>query len=302
MRGQVRPSLIYAAALLGALASAGPASAEAVPADRPPTAGAIPLGRGCVPGAPAQEIWYKERGLWSVRDVSEATLTPYLPAKEKATGAGVIIAPGGAFLTLAMGAEGEPLAKWFTDHGIAAFVLKYRIRPTPVALSAYAAVMQHRVEEVKANPGIVVTPQYSIDDAIAALRLVRSRPDWGVDPHRLGMIGFSAGARLSRDVALTASADDEPSFIGPIYGPMYAVTVPPQAPPLFTVLAADDPLFAHSGFGILDSWIKAGKPAELHVFQSGGHGFSVGRPGETTATWLDTFLVWLRQNRFVQAK
>src|SRR5262245_18677897 len=100
---------------------------------------AIPLHTGGVPGAIAPESWFRWGDEVSVRNVQRATLTPFLPDKAKATGAAVIVAPGGGFLFLSMQNEGWPVARWLADHGIAAFVLKYRLTPSAPSLPDFEA-------------------------------------------------------------------------------------------------------------------------------------------------------------------
>ena len=134
-------------------------------------------------------------------------------------------------------------------------------------------------------------------DARAAFALIRSRAaEWRVDPNRIGMIGFSAGAMLTMATALSGqqgSADAKPAFLGNVYGPLAAVTVPADAPPLFAAIAADDPLFGNGNFALIDSWRTAKRPVEFHLFEQGGHGFGM-YPKPTTSTgWFDEFTRWL---------
>ena len=118
-----------------------------------------------------------------------------------------------------------------------------------------------------------IPPQ--LEDARAAFALIRRRAaEWRVDPNRIGMVGFSAGAMLTLTTAL-AGQDAKPAFIGDIYGPVGAMTVPADAPPLFVALAADDPFFGGGEMGIVKSWIAAKRPVELHLFEQGGHGFGM---------------------------
>ena len=118
-----------------------------------------------------------------------------------------------------------------------------------------------------------------IADAEAAFALVRANAaKWHVDPDRIGMIGFSAGAALT--MATTLSNRDakpeaaKPAFIGNIYGSLAAVEVPVDAPPLFAAVAADDPRF-RLNFGLVESWRKANRPVEFHYYEQGGHGFGM---------------------------
>ena len=113
-------------------------------------------------------------------------------------------------------------------------------------------------------------------------------------------VGFSAGAMLTMATTLGGS-DAKPAFIGDIYGPLDPVTVPADAPPLFVALAADDPLFAGRGTGLIDSWLAAKKPVEFHLYGQGGHGFGM-YPKETTSTgWFDAFYRWIVMNGFTKA-
>ena len=135
-----------------------------------------------------------------------------------------------------------------------------------------------RPDPEKAMAGLA--PQ--IADARAAFALIRKRSaEWRVDPHRIGMVGFSAGAMLTMATTL-AGEDAKPAFIGNIYGPLAPLTVPADAPPLFIALAADDPFFANGGYGLIDSWRAAKRPVEFHLYEQGGHGFGM-YPKETTS-------------------
>src|SRR5688572_3154177 len=163
------------------------------PIEAPAEPNAIPLETGGVEGQTAKETWYKQWGDPFVRNVSRATLTPFLPDPAKANGAAVIVAPGGGFRILSMGNEGWEVARALNEKGIAAFVLKYRLRPTAPDWAEFD----------KGNPlsapspgtaGAAPPPRPPIilplEDATAAFKLVRARAkEWNVDPNRIGMIG-----------------------------------------------------------------------------------------------------------------
>src|SRR5690606_13373825 len=186
------------------------------------------------------------------RNVTEATLTPFLPDPAKATGAAVIVAPGGGFRSLSMENEGWDVARALADRGVAAFVLKYRLNQTPADLDGFAQSIRDMLAGPRPprDPGssesaTMLAPQLA--DSRAAFALVRSRAgEWNVDPDRIGMIGFSAGAMLTMVTALSGE-DARPAFIGNIYGPIGSLDVPADAPPLFVALAADDGLFSNAG-------------------------------------------------------
>ena len=266
---------------------------------------AIPLNTGGVKDAVEPESWMSFYGNRVVRNVQQATLTPVLPDKDKATGAAVVVVPGGGFMYLAIGYEGFSEAHWLADHGIAAFVLKYRVLPTPVSLDDFQKMLDLLVRTIYAPSGkrLLETPPDAIADGEAALRLVRTRSkDWGVDPARVGMMGFSGGAMITLSVALKASSDTMPAFIAPIYGPMDAVTVPAAAPPLFVAMANDDSIFGNRGYGLIESWNAAKKPVEFHLYEKGDHGFGMGLPGTTTVGWIENFYRWLDTNGILKRK
>ncbi len=265
----------------------------------------IVLGTGPLPGSTAPEAWHSQYGSVFARNVTVATLTPFLPDPAKATGAAVIVAPGGGFRTLSMENEGWDVARALAAKGVAAFVLKYRLNPTPQDMPAFEQSMRDMFSGAAKPPGqgdpaVELAPQ--IADARAAFALVRSHAkQWHVDPDRIGMVGFSAGAMLTMATELYGQ-DAKPAFIGDIYGPMTPVNVPADAPPLFVALAADDPIFGHAGFGVIDSWRTAQKPVELHLFEQGGHGFGM-YPKETTSTgWFDEFVRWMAMHGLLKPK
>jgi len=292
------------------LALSAPALAQQAPmteAAAPAEPNAIILGTGGVAASTGPETWFNQYGDTFVRNVTTATLTPVLPKPGTANGAAVIVAPGGGFMFLSMSNEGWEVAQALADQGVAAFVLKYRTRPTLPDLGEFEASVNAMFSGAGARPARPATPGQpgaefadQIEDATAAFALVRSRAsEWDVDPERIGMIGFSAGAMTTMATTLWAP-QTRPAFIAPIYGAMTAVEVPADAPPMFVVLAADDPLFANRGFGVVEAWQSAGRPVEFHLYQNGGHGFGLGNPGKTSNGWLDGFLRWLDVNGFLK--
>ncbi len=139
-----------------------------------------------------------------------------------------------------------------------------------------------------------ITEPRATDDALRALAVVRGgAARWHVDPAKVGMIGFSAGAMTTLRSVLAGQGAARPAFVGYIYGPMTAVDVPAGAPPMFAALALDDPLFGRQGFGIVDAWHKAGVPVELHAYERGDHGFGTGKPGTTSTLVMEEFRAWL---------
>jgi acetyl esterase/lipase len=281
------------------------------PLDTPAEPNAILLGTGGVDDQPASETWFRQWGDPMARNITTATLTPFLPEPGKANGAAVIVAPGGGFRWLSMGNEGWEVAEALAEQGIAAFVLKYRLHPTPVSLDDFKAWMDRPRTPPAASPDASkdATPprppqldlSNQLEDAEAAYALIVQRAEkWGVDTARIGMIGFSAGAGLTMHSTLRSQTMDL-AFIGPVYGGMGPVEVPENAPPMFNVIATDDFLF-RGQFGVIDSWYKAGIPVEFHLYQNGGHGFGLGNPNRTSNRWFDAFIHWLDVNGFLAPK
>ncbi|MBE0653077.1 MAG: alpha/beta hydrolase fold domain-containing protein [Bacteroidales bacterium] len=277
------------------------------PLQAPAEPDAISLGTGGVDGQTAPETWFRQWGDPMARNISTATLTPFLPEPGKANGAAVIVAPGGGFRWLSMGNEGWEVAEALAERGIVAFVLKYRLHPTPESLDDFRNFMNRtfstppdtsgtRQGAVPAGP-LRWDLSDQLEDAEAAYALIVERAaEWGVDTARLGMIGFSAGAGLTMHCTLN-SRSMELDFIGPVYGGMGPVEVPKNAPPMFNVIASDDFLF-RGQFGVIESWYKAGRPVEFHLYQNGGHGFGLGNPDRTSNRWFDAFMHWLDVNGF----
>jgi acetyl esterase/lipase len=272
---------------------------------------AIELGTGALPGATVPESWHSQYGSKFARNVTVATLTPFLPDASKASGAAVIVVPGGGFRTLSMENEGSNVAHALADKGVAAFVLKYRLNQTPADLDAFARAPMGRPPGTPAAARPATRPSPAemaarigpqIADANAAFALVRANAaKWHVDPDRVGMIGFSAGAMLTMAVTLN-SREAKPAFIANIYGGLAAVDVPADAPPLFAAVAADDPLLGAPNFGLIENWRKAKRPVEFHYYEQGGHGFGM-YPKETTSTgWFDAYVKWLDMHGYLQPK
>lgn len=271
-------------------------------------AGAIALYDGVAPGSEGvtyEEVWTDTGTQRWARNISHPTLLPVLPEAGKATGAAVIVVPGGGFQFVSMDNEGYPVAEWLAYQGVAAFILKYRTMETPAAEKDFAALMARLFSSAREDSGVDTSEgiPFAVADAQAALRIVETRSqEWGVDADRIGMLGFSAGAMTTLGVTLDESDAPHPDFIGYIYGPMTSVEVPEDAPPMFAALAADDPLFGAQGFGVIDAWREAGAPVELHYYEKGGHGFGAFKRGVTADAWFDQFVLWMETRGLLQDK
>jgi len=250
-----------------------------------------------------------------LRNVTDPTLTVFAPEPGKANGVGVIVAPGGGWRILAWEHEGVDLAHWLAERGYTAFLLKYRVGATPVDPAEFEAAIPASNQELNAPRPASKAPRSlmqiirdeKVHNAIAAaatdgrraIAIVRERArDWGVDPARVGMIGFSAGAFLCADVAMDPQGPPL-AFIAPIYGgETRGKPVPADAPPLFTCIAGDDRLLFKVVEGLYADWSNADRPAEIHIFKRGGHGFGMVRQGIPADRWIDLFGDWLKDLGF----
>lgn len=290
-----------------ALAQTAPPEFHFIPTPRPADAPQeYPLYPGVAPGsegAKQVESWARlsvgsgDPGGMVARNVTRPTYSVFRPEPGKANGAAVILAPGGAFLSLSMETEGWMAARWLADHGVTAFVLKYRLNETAPDTQAFmaqvGATMAKATRSGSRAPDI--EHQMATADGQAMVRLLRARAaEFGVDPHRIGFVGFSAGAMTALSVALADAPGAEPDFVGLIYPPMSSVAPPADAPPAFIALARNDGLFGRSGFGLVESWHAAGKPVEFHFYDGGDHGFGMRRLGTTSDHWIDEFYWWMQ--------
>ncbi|MBL8556736.1 MAG: alpha/beta hydrolase fold domain-containing protein [Phenylobacterium sp.] len=303
--------LLAALACLAALpATAQPRRVDIAPPAQPP--GAIVLK---TPGAQASatpETWTMSNldNVPVVQNVSVPTLTPFLPPRGKASGAAVIVAPGGGFVLLAMDHEGWAVAKWLQSQGVAAFVLKYRVLPTEPGA---AGLDKANAEFAAAGPAARVRrigdgARVATEDAQEAMRVVRARAaEWGLDPHRVGFMGFSAGAITTMSLTLAADPATRPDFIAPVYGglgpPLTGGTIPDRPPPMWASQAADDPLFRPTDFSLVTGWQAKGGAVELHLYEKGGHGYGFpGRKSTSSTQWPADFLAWMKARGLLDAR
>ena len=257
--------------------------------------------------APGSENWTQQEvvshfnGELIVRNVADPTLTAYFPLPGKANGTSMVICPGGGFHMLSTTSEGEMVARDLTSIGITAFILRYRLTETN---AAFLPVMMHRIRTPGGLKPILdqMTPLI-LADGRQAIRIVRSHAaQWGLDPNRIGMIGFSAGGYLALNVALHHDANSKPDFVAAMY-PLAPnpLTAPAEKIPLFTVAAEDDPLVPPQAncSRIYDTWRAAGVPAEVHLFEKGGHGFGMRKQNLPIDHWPVLLHEWLSKQGFL---
>jgi len=238
-------------------------------------------------GAPGSELKTAEEatrlspaGERVVSGVHKPSLTVYLPSKETATGAAVVIAPGGGHRELWTDHEGHNIAKWLASHGVAGFVLKYRL--------------------AREKDSSYTIEGHSLDDTRRAIRLVRSRAsEWSVDPARVGVMGFSAGGELAALVSVRndpAGNDSRPAFQALIYPAIPRdMNVTKDTPPAFLVCGENDRQNISQGLPELYLALKrAGASAELHVYAGAGHGFGLRDSTRGPVSgWITRFHEWL---------
>jgi endo-1,4-beta-xylanase len=275
-------------------------AASSVAADNHPV---VPLWPNGAPGSEARKSEPEKTAGSNVSNIHHPSLTVYLPSKDKATGAAVIVAPGGGHQRHAIQHEGYNVAQWLADHGVAAFILKYRLAKDD------------------ANPAGAPQP-YTVDrdalaDAQRAFRLVRSRAqEWGVRPDAIGIIGFSAGGEVAllaatRGTDAKAQATDavdrqsaRANFFGLIYPgglPRTDIELTKETPPAFLAAGYGDR--QNISEGLAEFYLKckrAGVLAELHMYAGAGHGFGVRDTNKSpSGAWIARFQEWLADRKFL---
>jgi acetyl esterase/lipase len=262
----------------------------------------LPLYPDAVPGEGqtiSAESIKGEHGRRQISNVSKPTLTVYLPPKDKNTGAAIVIAPGGGYNILAIDHEGYDVAKWLNSIGVAGIVLKYRVPRRP----------EH--------------PSRPLMDAQRAMGIVRSRAsEWGIDPKRIGFMGFSAGGHLAtvastnydnRVYPAIDAADQvscRPDFSVFIYPGgviqrgsnklVPEVKITKDSPPAFLAVSTDDKGSSEQTVQLYLALKHAEVPVEMHIFAAGGHGFGILKGKLPANQWPARLQEWLTAQKLLE--
>lgn len=247
------------------------------------------------PGAaPGSENWKQEEQTIKntpvgtvVLNVVTPTLTAYLPDKSKATGTALIIAPGGACIALAMKSTDE-LATSLSEKGIAAFILKYRLK-------------EKKEQGIPKDLNEDTACQYGIADALQSIKFVRKHAsEWGIS--KIGILGFSAGGMIASEVLVQKDTASLPDFAALIYGAPFASmpVIPSRLPPIFMCWAQDDEIAATTMERFYKALILAGHKPEVHIFNAGGHAFAAKEQGTSSDHWTDVLYYWLQAEGFAR--
>ncbi len=248
-----------------------------------------------------------------VRNVVLPTVTVFRPEKGKANGTSVIVLPGGAFYVLMMNKEGYDMARWLTEQGITAFVLKYRVGHMPEKdedlpafqsklFSALPKVSQSETYPPMSHPKIEEARLWGEEDGRQAIRFVRQyAKELEVDPNKIGIMGFSAGGGISVNAALQHDSLSRPDFVGAIYAGYRIISpYPNDLPPMFIAIADNDKNVAPiSSARLYEDWHKLGSSVELHIFANGNHGFGTKKQNLLTDIWKDLFKSWMIAEGFL---
>jgi acetyl esterase/lipase len=249
----------------------------------------IPLWENGPPGFEGRKGEAEVIDKGTITNIHYPTLTVFLPEPERATGVGIVVAPGGGLAKLGFQGGGVEPARFLADRGFAAFVLKYRLPREPG--------VPYKFEE------------HSLQDGQRAVRLVRSKAtDFGIKPEKVGMLGFSAGGEVVSITSYRPGAGDpqaadpinrldgRPAFQMLVYpGPLGIPSrLPAGSPPAFMVIAADDP---HTSvvINLMNLFRESDIDYEAHVYARGGHGFGVKKSGrQSLEHWPDRMIDWLQ--------
>ena len=239
------------------------------------------------------EIWETQ----VVTNVSKPTMEVFRPTSESNTGTALIVAPGGGLYAHSIESEGKMVGSWLAEKGITTFVLKYRLVPTGKdGVAEISDLGQNNPEKLMEEVSKVMP--YSVQDGLNAIAHVRENAkEYGIDPTKIGFMGFSAGGAVTMGVAYNYKDSNKPNFLIPVYA--WTTAMPVQAPkedapPMLLICASDDPLnLAPGSIELYNSWLEAGLNVGLHMYSKGGHGFGMGTQGLPSDRWIERCYDWM---------
>ena len=260
-------------------------------------------------------------GIQGISGTTQAAIKVFLPPAENNTGSAVIICAGGALMFHSWGNDVESMARWLNRRGVAVIGLKYRLggprtRPQgPASATARQAAPSDRLiltditgfdrlKNANCNPDQSGAPnptlEAAVEDALRTIRLVRARAEeWGIDPKKVGYLGYSAGGGVAIGATLKADADAMPSFLASCYGPsLEDVTVPENAPNLFISVRAQHNNVAAGMLALFLAWKKAGANAEMYIYDDGNGPFGPDDGGTTSGAWREHLFRWMQTGGF----
>jgi acetyl esterase/lipase len=260
--------------------------------------------------APGSESWGRSEQVLQgepgkprvIFNVARPTLTVFQPETAKANGTAVVICPGGGFFMLTIGNEGYDVAHYLTSRGLTCFVLKYRLLQCKTDDPLSEVLSQGKLEDT-----VAPARSLALADGLQAIKIIRLHAkEYGINPDRIGILGFSAGGSLAVAVGCDYDAKTRPAFVASIYGGYDLATqnkaIRPDAPPLFVAAASDDQLgLASQSVTLYQAWIAAKKPAELHIYATGGHAFGMKKQNLPCDSWADRFVDWLEMQGHVES-
>lgn len=254
-------------------------------------------------------------------NVENPTITPFIPDPDKSKGMAMLVCPGGGYQTLSITSEGSRVCRWLAEHGITAFLLKYRIDYLLETKADYQKIFNAQfVDTAKDNKAIDPTESeagklakkyntphstpncvdFAIADAKKALSYIRQHADeLGVRPGHLGMMGFSAGARVTWNVEYDHTPETRPDVIAAIYCGIPKDTLPKDPVPFFAAAPQLDIYPDPTAYNLFQLWYNAKIPAELHYFSHATHGFGLKSRTNHTNIWIKMFYNFLINNGFI---
>lgn len=265
-------------------------------------------------------------GIQGISGTTKAAVKVFLPKPETNTGAAVIILAGGGLMFHSWGNDVESMATWLNQRGVAVIGLKYTLggapqRPQgpapaarPAAPAGGAPAMRlvlpditgfDQLKNANCDPNMSGAPNPTLeaaaDDALHTIRMVRAHAqEWGIDPQKVGYLGYSAGGGVAIAATLRADAASMPNFLASCYGPsLEDVTVPENAPKLFIAVRAQHQNVAAGMLALYLTWKKAGVNAEMHIYDDGNGGFGPDDLGTSSGTWRESLFRWMQTCGFV---